>query len=162
MFKSNEYKAYGSIRKTKVAGACGVILALAMMAMVANGNVSADEVKPSTPATTEVAKPAESPKAEVKSDQKVEAKAEETVKPVESPNLDSAVEKAKSVGIKVTETDKVGYDTEAEAKEDEAKQTKEIDKKIAEKEQNTKEIKQAESASQSNFSIFLKLLVFGK
>ena len=58
MFKSNEYKAYGSIRKTKVAGACGVILALAMMAMVANGNVSADEVKPSTPATTEVAKPA--------------------------------------------------------------------------------------------------------
>lgn len=145
MFKSNEYKAYGSIRKTKVAGACGVILALAMMAMVANGNVSADEVKPSTPATTEVAKPAESPKAEVKSDQKVEAKAEETVKPVESPNLDSAVEKAKSVGIKVTETDKVGYDTEAEAKEDEAKQTKEIDKKIAEKEQNTKEIKQAES-----------------
>ena len=145
MFKSNEYKAYGSIRKTKVAGACGVILALGMMVMFANGNVSADEVKPSTPATTEVAKPAESPKAEVKSDQKVEAKAEETVKPVESPNLDSAVEKAKSVGIKVTETDKVGYDTEAEAKEDEAKQTKEIDKKIAEKEQNTKEIKQAEA-----------------
>ena len=33
MFKSNEYKAYGSIRKTKVAGTCGVILALAMMAM---------------------------------------------------------------------------------------------------------------------------------
>ena len=145
MFKSNEYKAYGSIRKTKVAGACGVILALGMMVMFANGNVSADEVKPSTPATTEVSKPAESPKAEVKSDQKVEAKAEETVKPVESSNLDSAVEKAKSVGIKVTETDKVGYDTEAEAKEDEAKQTKEIDKKIAEKEQNTKEIKQAEA-----------------
>lgn len=145
MFKSNEYKAYGSIRKTKVAGACGVILALGMMVMFANGNVSADEVKPSTPTTTEVAKPAESPKAEVKSNQKVEAKAEETVKPVESPNLDSAVEKAKSVGIKVTETDKVGYDTEAEAKEDEAKQTKEIDKKIAEKEQNIKEIKQAEA-----------------
>ena len=145
MFKSNEYKAYGSIRKTKVAGACGVILALGMMVMFANGNVSADEVKPSTPTTTEVAKPAESPKAEVKSNQKVEAKAEETVKPVESPNLDSAVEKAKSVGIKVTETDKVGYDTEAEAKEDEAKQTKEIDKNIAEKEQNIKEIKQAEA-----------------
>lgn len=145
MFKSNEYKAYGSIRKTKVAGACGVILALGMMVMFANGNVSADEVKPSTPTTTEVAKPAESPKAEVKSNQKVEAKAEETVKPVESPNLDSAVEKAKSVGIKVTETDKVGYDTEAEAKEDEAKQTKEIDKKIAEKEQNSKEIKEAEA-----------------
>lgn len=145
MFKSNEYKAYGSIRKTKVAGACGVILALAMMAMVANGNVSADEVKPTTPATTEVAKPAESPKTEVKGDQKMEAKAEETVKPVESPNLDSAVEKARSVGINVTAKEKVGYDTEAEAKKDEAKQTKAIDEKIAEKEQNIKEIKEAEA-----------------
>ena len=145
MFKSNEYKAYGSIRKTKVTGACGVILALGMMVMFANGNVSADEVKPSTPATTEVAKPAESPKAEVKSVQKVEAKAEETIKPVESPNLDSAVEKAKSVGIKVTEKEKVGYDTEAEAKEDEAKQVKEIDKKTVEKEQNINEIKEAEA-----------------
>lgn len=145
MFKSNEYKAYGSIRKTKVAGACGVILALGMMVMFANGNVSADEVKPTTPATTEVAKPAESPKTEVKGDQKMEAKAEETVKPVESPNLDSAVEKARSVGINVTEKEKVGYDTEAEAKKDEAKQTKAIDEKIAEKEQNIKEIKKAEA-----------------
>lgn len=143
MFKSNEYKAFGSIRKTKF-GACGVILALAMLMVALGGNnVSADEVKPSTPATTEVAKPAESPKAEVKADQKVEAKAEETVKPVESPNLDSAVEKAKSVGIKVTEQPKVGYDTEAEAKEDEAKQVKEIDKKTAEKQQNINEIKEA-------------------
>ena len=81
MFKSNEYKVYGSIRKTKVAGACGVILALGMMVMIANGNVSADEVKPSTPATTEVAKPTsptEAPKTEEKADSKVEAKKEET------------------------------------------------------------------------------------
>lgn len=147
MFKSNEYKAYGSIRKMKVGGACGVILALAMMAMVTNGNVSADEVKPSSPATTEVAKPAESPKTEAKADSKVEAKKEETVKPVESPNLDSAVEKAKSVGIKVTEKEKVGYDTEAEAKADEDKQVKEIDEKIAEKEQNIKEIQEAEKTN---------------
>ena len=148
MFKSNEYKAFGSIRKTKF-GACGVILALAMLMVALGGNnVSADEVKPTTPATTEVAKPAsptEAPKTEAKADSKVEAKKEETVKPVESPNLDSAVEKAKEVGIKVTEQPKVGYDTEAEAKEDEAKQTKEIDKKIAEKEQNIKEIKEAEA-----------------
>lgn len=147
MFKSNEYRAYGSIRKTKVAGACGVILALSMMAMVINGNVSADEVKPTTPATTEVAKPAESLKTEAKADSKVEAKKEETVKPVESPNLDSAVEKAKSVGIKVTEKEKVGYDTEAEAKADEDKQVKEIDKKIAEREQNIKEIQEAEKSN---------------
>lgn len=147
MFKSNEYKAYGSIRKMKVGGACGVILALAMMAMVTNGNVSADEVKLTTPATTEVAKSAESPKTEAKADSKVEAKKEETVKPVESPNLDSAVEKAKSVGIKVTEKEKVGYDTEEEAKADEDKQVKEIDERIAEKEQNIKEIQEAEKTN---------------
>lgn len=149
MFKSNEYKAYGSIRKTKVAGACGVILALAMLGIAfGSDNVSADEVKPTTPTTTEVAKPAsttEAPKTEAKADSKVEAKKEETVKPVETPNLDSAVEKAKSVGIKVTETEKVGYDTEEEAKTDEKAQVEEIGKKIAEKEQNTKEIKQAEA-----------------
>lgn len=140
MFKSNEYKAYGSIRKMKVGGACGVILALAMMVMVTNGNVSADEVKPSSPATTQVAKSTiEAPK--------TEAKKEETVKPVESADLDSAVKKAQEVGIKTTETEKVGYDTEAEAKADEDKQVKEIDKKIAEKEQNIKEIQGAEKTN---------------
>ena len=139
MFKSNEFKAYGSIRKTKVAGTCGVILALAMMAMVANGNVSADEVKPSSPATTEVAKPASPTEAP-----KTEAKKEETVKPVESVDLDSAVKKAQEVGVKVTETEKVGYDTEDQAKADEKAQVEVIEKKIAEKQQNKKEIKEAQ------------------
>ena len=148
MFKSNEYKAFGSIRKTKF-GACGVILALAMLMVALGGNnVSADEVKPTTPATTEVAKPTTETakpetKAEVKPEAKPETKAEETVKPVEAPTLDATVEKAKSVGIKVTEKEKVGYDTEDEAKADEKAQVAEIDKKIAEKQQNTKEIKEA-------------------
>lgn len=144
MFKSNEYKAYGSIRKTKF-GACGVILALAMLMVALGGNnVSADEVKPTTPATTEVAKPTtETVKPETKAEVKPEAKAEETVKPVESADLDSAVKKAQEVGIKTTEKEKVGYDTEEEAKADEKAQVAEIDKKIAEKEQNTQEIKKA-------------------
>ena len=109
MFKSNEYKAYGSIRKTKF-GACGVILALAMLMVALGGNnVSADEVKPTTPATTEVAKPTtETVKPETKAEVKPEAKAEETVKPVESADLDSAVKKAQEVGIKTTEKEKVG------------------------------------------------------
>ena len=141
MFKSNEYKAFGSIRKTKKAGVCGVILAFAMMAIFAQGNASADEVKPSSPATTQVAKSAtEVVKQET---QKPETKAEETVKSVESPDLDSAVKKAQKVGIKTTETEKVGYDTEAEAKADEDKQVKEIDKKIDEKELNIKGIETA-------------------
>lgn len=149
MFKSNEYKAYGSIRKTKVAGACGVILALAMMFMVANENVSADEVKSSSPATTEVAKPVEAPKTEVKpaEEPKTEAKKEETVKPVESADLDSTVKKAREIGIKVTETEKVGYDTEKEAKTDEKAQVEGIEKKIAEKQKNINEIQVSEKTN---------------
>lgn len=152
MFKSQETKVHGSIRKSKF-GACGVILALAMLGIAfGSNNVSADEVKPTTPATTEVAKPTtETAKPETKAEVKPEAKPEtkpetkpeETVKPVEAPNLDATVEKAKSVGIKVTEKEKVGYDTEEEAKADEKAQVAEIDKKIAEKQQNTKEIKEA-------------------
>lgn len=141
MLKFQDFKAYGSIRKTKIAGACGVIIALAMLGITFSGSVSADEVKPSSPATTEVAKVAELPKTEVK----IETKPEETVKTVESADLDSTVQKAQEVGIKVTETEKVGYDTEEEAKADEKVQVVEIGKKIAEKEQNTKEIKQAEA-----------------
>jgi cell surface protein len=141
MFKTQETKVHGSIRKSKF-GACGVILALAILGVAfGSNNVSADEVKPTTPATTQVAKSAtEVVKQET---QKPETK-EETVKPVASPDLDSAVKKAQEVGIKTTETEKVGYDTEAEAKADEGKQVKEIDKKIAEKEQNIKGIKEAE------------------
>ena len=154
MFKTQETKIHGSIRKSSKFGACGVILALAILGVAfGSNNVSANEVKPTTPATTEVAKPTtetakpasttEAPKPEAKP----EAKAEETVKPVESPDLDSAVAKAKEVGINVTEKPKVGYDTEEEAKKDEKEQVAEIDKKIAEKEQNTKEIKEATDAN---------------
>ena len=143
MFKTQETKVFGSIRKVKRYGACGVILGMAALAVAfSSGSASADEVKPSSPTTTQVAKSAtEVVKQET---QKPETKAEETVKPVESPDLDSAVKKAQKVGIKTTETEKVGYDTEAEAKADEKAQVAEIDKKIAEKEQNVKEIKEAQ------------------
>ena len=133
MFKTQETKVFGSIRKVKRYGACGVILGMAALAVAfSSGSISADEVKPTTPATTEVAKPTTET-----------AKPEETVKPVESPNLDSAVKKAQEVGIKTTETEKVGYDSEAEAKADEDNQIKAIDEKIAENKQNIKEIKEA-------------------
>lgn len=142
MFKTQETKVFGSIRKVKRYGACGVILGMAALAVAfSSGSASADEVKPSSPTTTQVAKSAtEVVKQET---QKPETKAEETVKPVESPDLDSAVKKAQKVGIKTTETEKVGYDTEAEAKADEKAQVAEIDKKIAEKELNIKGIETA-------------------
>lgn len=81
MSKTQEFKAYGSIRKTKVAGACGVILALGILGMGLQGTVSADEVKPSTPVA-------------------VEKKTEVEV-PIAHDNLDKAVTDAKNAGVKV-------------------------------------------------------------
>ena len=81
MSKTQEFKAYGSIRKTKVAGACGVILALSILGMGLQGTVSADEVKPTTPVA-------------------VEKKTEVEV-PIAHDNLDKVVTEAKNAGVKV-------------------------------------------------------------
>ena len=82
MLKGQEYKAYGSIRKMKVGGACGVILALAMLGMVVStGSVSADEVVSDKTVA-------------------VEKKSEVDV-PISHDSLDKAVKEAKEVGVKV-------------------------------------------------------------
>ena len=81
MSKTQEFKAYGSIRKTKVAGACGVILALGILGMGLQGTVSADEVSTDKPVA-------------------VEKKAEFEV-PISHKNLDKAVAEAKEAGVKV-------------------------------------------------------------
>ena len=81
MLKSNEFKAFGSIRKTKVAGTCGVILALAMLGMSFTDNVSADEVSTDKPVA-------------------VEKKTEVEV-PISHEKLDKAVAEAKDAGVKV-------------------------------------------------------------
>lgn len=82
MSKGQEYKAYGSIRKMKTGGACGVILALVMLGMVVStGSVSADEVSTDKPVA-------------------VEKKSEVDV-PISHDSLDKAVKEAKEVGVKV-------------------------------------------------------------
>lgn len=82
MSKGQEYKAYGSIRKMKVGGACGVILALAMLGMVVStGSVFADEVVSDKTVA-------------------VEKKSEVDV-PISHDSLDKAVKEAKEVGVKV-------------------------------------------------------------
>ena len=81
MFKTKETKAFGSIRKMKVGGACGVILALGMLGMVFSSTVSADEVSTAKPVA-------------------VEKKTEVEV-PVAHDNLDKAVAEAKEAGVKV-------------------------------------------------------------
>lgn len=144
-------KTYGSIRKYKRYGTCGVILGMAAVTLAMNtGAAYADEVKPTAPATTEVAKTTEAPKANKTAKPVENKKVEETVKPVASPNLDSAVNKAKEVGITVTEKPSIEYATEAVAKADEAKQIEAIDKKIAEKEANNKEIAEAKKVNEES------------
>ena len=78
MLKTQEFKAYGSIRKMKVGGACGVILALAMLGMVFSSTASADEVS-------------------------VNASENKTVLevPIVHEKLDKAVSEAKQAGVKV-------------------------------------------------------------
>ena len=130
--------------------------------LVSTGNVNADEVKPTettvtTQAPTEEVKPTEAsttettvttqaPTEEVKptevsaetTETPTEAKSVETtpleaVEEVHSPDLMSAVDKAKSLDIKVTEEPTVEYKTRAEAKADEDAQIITIDKAIAKK-----------------------------
>lgn len=118
MLKSQEFKAYGSIRKTKVAGACGVILALAMLGMVVStGSVSADEVVSDKTVA-------------------VEKKSEVDV-PISHEKLDQAVTEAKNAGVNVevgTVQDKGGATSETVAEKqkeieaDYVKQEKEVKK----------------------------------
>jgi len=118
MLKSNEYKAYGSIRKTKVAGACGVILALAMLGMAFNGTVSADEVSTAKPVA-------------------VEKKTEVEV-PITHDNLDKAVSEAKDAGVKV----EVGavQDKGVATSETVAEKQKEIEADYAKQEKDVKAV----------------------
>ena len=81
MLKNQEFKTYGSIRKMKSGGACGVILALAMLGMAFSSTVTADEVNVNTPVA-------------------VEKKTEVEV-PISHDNLDKAVAEAKDAGVKV-------------------------------------------------------------
>ena len=118
MSKTQEFKAYGSIRKTKVAGACGVILALGILGMGLQGTASADEVKSTTPVA-------------------VEKKTEVEV-PVSHDNLDKAVAGAKDAGVKV----EVGavQDKGVATSETVAEKQKEIEADYAKQEKDVKAV----------------------
>ena len=71
----------------------------------------------------------------------------EIVSPVETPELDKAVQKAKDAGVEVTEKPQVAHDTLAEAKADEQAQVKKIETAKAEKVTNTEEIKAVQATN---------------
>lgn len=118
MFKTQEFKAYGSIRKMKVGGACGVILALGMLGMVFSSTVSADEVSTTKPVA-------------------VEKKTEVEV-PIAHDNLDKAVTEAKNAGVKV----EVGavQDKGVATSESVAEKQKEIEADYVKQEKNVKTV----------------------
>ena len=118
MLKSQEFKTYGSIRKTKVAGACGVILALGILGMGLQGTVSADEVSTDKPVV-------------------VEKKTEVDV-PISHEKLDKAVTEAKNAGVNV----EVGatQDKGAATSETVAEKQKEIEADYAKQEKNVKTV----------------------
>ena len=118
MLKSQEFKTYGSIRKTKVAGACGVILALGILGMGLQGTVSADEVSTDKPVV-------------------VEKKTEVDV-PISHEKLDKAVTEAKNAGVNV----EVGatQDKGAATSETVVEKKKEIEADYAKQEKNVKTV----------------------
>ena len=99
MFKTQETKAFGSIRKVKHYGACGVILGMAALAMAfSSGSVSADElsVNQNVPKTVQEAPKQEAPK------QDETAKKNITVDVVVDHSIvDKAVSEAKKAGLEV-------------------------------------------------------------
>ena len=168
MFKTQETKVLGSIRKIKKYGACGVILGMAALAIAfSGGKVSADElvarqsvsntVQETTSAPVKVEAVSETgypstnltekqpePTAEhVEMTNNANKAGKEIVTPVETPELDNAVKKAKGAGVEVTEKPQVTYDTLAEAKADEKNQVKAIEEAKTEKIENTEAIKTA-------------------
>ena len=118
MLKSQEFKTYGSIRKTKVAGACGVILALGILGMGLQGTVSADEVSTDKPVV-------------------VEKKTEVDV-PISHEKLDKAVTEAKNAGVNV----EVGttQDKGVATSETVAEKQKEIEADYVKQEKNVKTV----------------------
>ena len=118
MLKSQEFKTYGSIRKTKVAGACGVILALGILGMGLQGTVSADEVSTDKPVV-------------------VEKKTEVDV-PISHEKLDKAVTEAKNAGVNV----EVGavQDKGVATSETVSEKKKEIESDYAKQEKNVKTV----------------------
>ena len=117
MFKIQEFKAYGSIRKMKVGGACGVILALAMLGMAFNGTVSADEV---------------STDKSISAEKKIEVEVS-----IAHDNLDKAVTEAKNAGVKVEVGDV--QDKGVATSETVAEKQKEIEADYAKEEEEVKQ-----------------------
>ena len=132
MPNNNETRAYGSIRKYKRFGACGVILGMAALSLSMNPNVAhADEKVNPNPATNAIPLQ-DSPTANAKDSQaKTGTEKGSLDVTVNHDKLDKAVEEAKTAGVTVVEAP-AKEKTVASDKVEEAKKEVEADYKAQE------------------------------
>lgn len=143
--KSNETKTYGSIRKIKAYGTCGVILGLAALAVATTNGVQADEVakEPTTVAPANTAtnlpdsQPAKTAEQRNQLNQAGQAQGNVTVQ-VDNSQVNQAAQAAQKEGVKVVQDASVDKGTtntitetqkaQAEIAADQAKQRAAVEK----------------------------------
>lgn len=144
--KSNETKTYGSIRKIKAYGTCGVILGLAALAVATTNGVQADEVAKTEPTTVAPANTAtnlpdsQAPKTAEQQNQlnqAGQAQGNVTVQ-VDNSQVNQAAQAAQKEGVKVVQDASVDKGTtntitetqkaQAEIAADQAKQRAAVEK----------------------------------
>ncbi|MCW1026972.1 signal protein, partial [Streptococcus anginosus] len=143
--KSNESKTYGSIRKIKAYGTCGVILGLAALAVATTNGVQADEVakEPTTVAPANTAtnlpdsQPAKTAEQQNQLNQAGRAQGNVTVQ-VDNSQVNQAAQAAKKEGVEVVQDAPVDKGTtnsltetqkaQAEIVADQAKQKAAVEK----------------------------------
>ena len=144
--KSNESKTYGSIRKIKAYGTCGVILGLAALAVATTNGVQADEVAKTEPTTVAPAntatnlpdsQPAKTAEQQNQLNQAGQAQGNVTVQ-VDNSQVNQAAQAAKKEGVEVVQDAPVDKGTtntlaetqkaQAEIAADQAKQKAAVEK----------------------------------
>ena len=162
---NNETRAFGSIRKTKRWGACGVILGLASLSLLSPA--MADEITENKATNAPYAQTTPS---SISADNQGKSGQKQGALPIQVPHteLDSAVDKAKDAGLVVVKenpVDKGIAETETDAnakladiKQDYAKQKEQIEKKVEEyknqsKSENTnvERIRKENAEKQANY-----------
>ncbi|NJJ26985.1 LPXTG cell wall anchor domain-containing protein [Streptococcus anginosus] len=167
--KSNETKTYGSIRKIKAYGTCGVILGLAALAVATTNGVQADEVAKTEPTTVAPAntatnlpdsQPAKTAEQQNQLNQAGQAQGNVTVQ-VDNSQVNQAAQAAQKEGVKVVQDASVDKGTtntitetqkaQAEIAADQAKQRAAVEKTtedyVKAKDDHTKAVEETKQAN---------------
>ncbi|WP_278559477.1 SspB-related isopeptide-forming adhesin [Streptococcus constellatus] len=147
--KSNETKTYGSIRKIKAYGACGVILGLAALAVATAQTSYADEATttPNTATNLQASQPAQTQAAKQTIAQANQAQGTVNVT-VDNSQVNQAANQAQEAGVKVvqdTTVDKGTTNTLAETQKAQAEIAADQAKQKAAVEQTTADYQKAKA-----------------